>query len=225
METDKKIEASSGKSHKATHVTKSTRLRIKTPSSSKSHKATHVTKSTVLKIESSNLNHILLSYLTQALSMEIASVERLQSRIRQTTSRDLRAQLQRHLQETRTQESRLTELISSLGGKAARDKAHLPIMSFPESVTDFVDKNTMNANVELEGANEDAIVEYGEIIFYETLLQIAQRGEAYDVISSVTQTINEERSMAYWIIANTPNLVTQLLSDIPKPVPEGSTAA
>ena len=59
-------------------------------------------------------------YLNDALAIENAAVQRLQSRIKQTEIENAKQRLQLHLQETREQQNRLKHLISDLSsGKSA----------------------------------------------------------------------------------------------------------
>ena len=73
----------------------------------------------------------LILYLNETLSIENIGVQRLQSRIKQTTIENAKRQLEKlHLEETMEQQDRLRQLISDLGrGKVAatKAKARLPI--------------------------------------------------------------------------------------------------
>ena len=74
-----------------------------------------------------------------------------------------------------------------------------------------------DAEAELRGTSEDAIVESAEIVLYDTLIQIAQKAATEvggDAIPVLTQNLDEERAMMDWIKANTPVLITQLWPDI-----------
>jgi hypothetical protein len=80
-----------------------------------------------------------------------------------------------------------------------------------------------DAEVELSGAKEDAIVESAEIVLYDTLIQLAQKASTEvggDAIPILTQNLDEERAMMDWIKANTPVLITQLWPDIAASVVE-----
>ena len=117
----------------------------------------------------------LVVYLNDALSMENAAIERLQLRIRQTRLQDPKVHLRHHLEETREQQNRLKQLISDLGGKPTRDKSRLPLPSPSKSIENFFKKHMTDAEAELRGTSEDAIVESAEIVLYDTLIQIAQK--------------------------------------------------
>jgi ferritin-like metal-binding protein YciE len=55
------------------------------------------------------------------------------------------------------------------------------------------------AELELKAAKEDAIIENTEIIIYDMLTHLTQKMNAAHAISVLTQSLSEERSMAYWI--------------------------
>ena len=172
--------------------------------------------------KSQNLKNIAIQdklalYLNDALSIENAAIERLQSRIRQTRLQDSKVQLQHHLEETREQQNRLKQIISTLGGKPTADKGHLPIPSSSKSIENSLRKHMTDAEVELKSAKEDAIVESAEIVLYDTLIQLAQKASTEvggDAIPILTQNLDEERAMMDWIKANTPVIITQLWPDI-----------
>ena len=136
---------------------------------------------------------------------------------RQTRLQDSKVQLQHHLEETREQQNRLKQIISTLGGKPTADKGHLPIPSSSKSIENSLRKLMTDAEVELRSAKEDAIVESVEIVLYDTLIQLAQKASTEvggDAIPILTQNLDEERAMMDWIKANTPVLITQLWPDI-----------
>jgi ferritin-like metal-binding protein YciE len=164
-----------------------------------------------------SINDKLALYLNDALSLENAAIERLQARVRQTRLQDSKVQLQHHLKETKEQQNRLKQLISNLGTKPTSDKGRLPIPSPSRFIENTFKKYMTDAEVELKGAKEDAIVESAEIVLYDTLIQLAQKASTAvggDAIPILTQNLDEERAMMDWIKANTPILITQLWPDI-----------
>jgi ferritin-like metal-binding protein YciE len=176
-------------------------------------KRTKKSYSSAQKLKNITIQDKLALYLNDALSIENAAIERLQSRIRQTRLQDSKVQLQHHLEETREQQNRLKQLISTLGGKPTADKGHLPIPSSSKSIENSLRKYMTDAEVELRGAKEDAIVESAEIVLYDTLIQLAQKASTEvggDAIPILTQNLDEERAMMDWIKANTPVHITQL---------------
>lgn len=75
-----------------------------------------------------NANQKIIQYLNDALAMENASEDRLQSRLQESIVEDTRVQLQKHLDETRTQKERLKQIITSHGGEPTYAKAELPFL-------------------------------------------------------------------------------------------------
>ena len=75
-----------------------------------------------------NANQKIIQYLNDALAMENASEDRLQSRLQESIVEDTRIQLQKHLEETRNQKERLNQIITSHGGDPTPAKAELPLL-------------------------------------------------------------------------------------------------
>ena len=75
-----------------------------------------------------NANQKIVQYLNDALAMENAAEDRIQSRLHETIVVDTRTQLQDHLEETRNQKDRLKQIITSHGGEPTDAKADLPIL-------------------------------------------------------------------------------------------------
>jgi ferritin-like metal-binding protein YciE len=75
-----------------------------------------------------NANQKIVQYLNDALAMENASEERIQSRLEETIVDDTRLQLREHLEETRNQKDRLKQVITSHGGEPTDAKADLPTL-------------------------------------------------------------------------------------------------
>jgi ferritin-like metal-binding protein YciE len=157
-------------------------------------------------------------HLNEALAIENAAVQRLQSRIKQARIESVKKRLQMHLEETKGQQDRLRQLISDLSNgqksTATKDKAQLPIPTPPKSLTNIVQRITTDAESELKAAKEDAIVENAEIILYDMLTHLAERMNAANAISVLSQSLSEERAMADWIKTNMPDMVAQLWPEI-----------
>jgi ferritin-like metal-binding protein YciE len=157
-------------------------------------------------------------HLSEALAIENAAIQRLQSRIKHTKIENLKQRLQLHFEETRGQQDRLKQLILDLcnGGKSVttKDKAQLPILVPPKSLSKISGKMMTSAELELKAAKEDAVVENAEIILYDILTHLAERMNAANAIAVLTQSLSEERSMADWIKTNTPDMVAQLWPEI-----------
>ncbi|HET7285469.1 MAG TPA: DUF892 family protein [Nitrososphaeraceae archaeon] len=163
-------------------------------------------------------NQKLTFHLNEALAVENAAVQRLQSRIKQTKIDNVKQRLQLHLEETRGQQDRLKQLISDLGdgakSDATKDKAHLPIPIPPKSLAKVFQKTMTSAELELKAAKEDAVVENSEIILYDMLTHLAERLNAANAITVLAQSLSEERSMADWIKTNMPDMVAELWPEI-----------
>ena len=90
------------------------------------------------------VNNKLLQYLNEMLSTENAALERLESRIQQTTLENVKAQLQQHLQETRDQQQRLINLVKNRGVgttlSPTSSKADLPLLNPKTETTSRVDE-------------------------------------------------------------------------------------
>jgi ferritin-like metal-binding protein YciE len=159
-------------------------------------------------------NDKLLLYLNEALAVENAAIPRIQSRIKDVQLENVKMQLQHHLEETKEQQNRLKQLISSLGGKPTADRAQLPTIMPPKSLAGATKRSITEAEQELKGAKEDAIIENAEVVMYDTMVQLAQLMNAGDAIPVLTQNLNEEKEMADWLRANTPALVTQVYPEM-----------
>jgi ferritin-like metal-binding protein YciE len=169
------------------------------------------------------LGEKLAQYLNETLSFENAAVSRLQSRIKETQLEDAKQQLQQHLEETKEQQNRLKQLITNLGARPTNDSGQLPILVPPRTLANTLKKSMTSAEQQIKSAKEDLIIENAEITMYDTLLQVAQLMNAGDAIPVLNQNLAEERSMADWIRANTPAMITQLYPEIQSSIvlPEG----
>lgn len=194
-----------------------------------------------------NANQKIIQYLNDALAMENASEDRLQSRIEDSIVEDTRIQLQNHLEETRSQKERLKQIITGHGGEPTQAKAELPLLkpntidlvrddltsrssagsssnrqpqepqSNPPSVETIVketDDVRLAPEKELIQSERDAIIEYGEIVKYKMLMEIAKKVGAMDAIPVIDQNLKEEEQMASWIIASTPALLRRVWAQI-----------
>jgi ferritin-like metal-binding protein YciE len=151
----------------------------------------------------------LLIYLNDALAMENASAERLQSRIKETDIEELKITHQKHLEETRQQQKRLEEIISNLGAKPTEEKTELPILTSPKSIAEDMEKKATTAEWQLKYAEQDAIIENAEVVGYEMLIQWAIKVNVDKVIPVLMQNLKEEEDMRMWLRANTPRLFAE----------------
>jgi ferritin-like metal-binding protein YciE len=169
------------------------------------------------------LEEKLAQYLNETLSFENAAVSRLQSRIKEVQLEDAKQQLQQHLGETREQQNRLKQLITSLGARPTNDSGQLPTLVPPRTLDNILKRSMTSAEQQIKSAKEDLVVENAEVTMYDTLLQLAQLMNAGDAVPVLTQNLAEERAMADWIRANTPAMMTQLYPEIQSSIvlPEG----
>jgi ferritin-like metal-binding protein YciE len=185
---------------------------------SKTRTRSNVSTSTKRKGKRLTPNQKLILHLNEALAIENAALQRLQSRIKHTKIENVKQRLQVHLEETKGQQDRLKQLISDLGNghknAATKDKAQLPIPTPPKSLTNIFGRMMTSAESELTAAKEDAIVENAEIILYDMLTHLAERMNATNAIAILSQNLSEERSMADWIKTNMPDMVAQLWPEI-----------
>ncbi|MDQ3969816.1 MAG: ferritin-like domain-containing protein [Thermoproteota archaeon] len=100
-----------------------------------------------------NANQKIVQYLNDALAMENASEERIQSRLQETMVDDTRVQLQDHLEETRNQKDRLKQIITSHGGEPTDAKAELPTLK-PNTI-DLVRDDTTSSSSTAKSTNNN----------------------------------------------------------------------
>src|ERR687897_3529075 len=87
-------------------------------------------KSNVQSQSKSNL----VEELNEILSVENASIDRIISRIDQTSLQELNRRLKQHLEETYLQKSRLQRIITELGGKPTYAQADLSRLALPATI-------------------------------------------------------------------------------------------
>ena len=156
------------------------------------------------------INEKFVLMINNTLAMENAAVERLQTRLAEVTLQDSKQQLQQHLDETREQQKRLQQFIINIGGIPTEERLGLPLPSYPQSIRKFMENSMTAEEWELKKAEEDLIIENAEITCYNMLVQKAQIMNMSDVIPIMRQNLQEEESMATWLRANAPAMLTQL---------------
>ncbi len=167
-------------------------------------------------------NSKLVEYFNECLSVENAAIDRLQTRIDECPLQEGKQRLQQHFEETRGHQNRLQEIISKYGGSPTDAKAHLATPKPPatqlmkKALVDTVKSvkgdtdNPLPEEMELIRTKEDAILEHAEIVSYQMCMQLAERAGAQDAIPLLKQNLQEEESMAKWIMDNTPLMLDQL---------------
>jgi ferritin-like metal-binding protein YciE len=150
--------------------------------------------------------------LNTALAMENAGLERLQTRIQETSLPDVKQQLQHHLQETTEHQKRLQQLITNMGGQATQEKLGLPLLKIPQDMLEMMN-NTMTQNeLELKKTEEDLIIENAELGCYHMLIQKAKiAGVKFQpAVNTLSLNMQDEAKMIDWIWSNTSNMMRQL---------------
>ncbi len=171
----------------------------------------------------SGVNGKLIEYLNEVLSAENAAIDRIQSRIDESSAPEAEQRLKQHLGETRAQQDRLRQIITNRGGDPIDAKAGLPTLRLPattmakkmlsgmaKSVTGEGDTNPLPEELELMHTKEDYGIEQLEVISYKTLIEMCQKLGVQDAIPLLKQSLQEEESMANWIDANASTLFHML---------------
>jgi len=178
----------------------------------------------------SDVNSKFVELLNEAYAAENAAVQRLNERISETPFYEYQNRLKQHVEETISQQNRLSQIIFRLGGKPTDSKAGLPKLTPPmtimlkktientiESITHENKQNPLPEELELLKFKEDIGIEGAEIIAYKTLVEIVQLvpGMEIDLIVPLLQhNLDEETRMHKWGMDNLPNMVGKLLPNI-----------
>jgi adenylate cyclase len=182
-----------------------------------------------------NKNHVqpksnLVEDLNGILSVENASIDRIISRIDQTSLQELNQRLKQHLEETYLQKSRLQRIITELGGKPTYTKADLSRLAPPatsimkkRSITtteskkeDNVRDNSTSSSPEEEELvriKQDRMIEFNELEGYKSLIQTMQTMDMpkqHEITLLLEQSVQEEESMAYWYKMHEPLVIDKL---------------
>jgi ferritin-like metal-binding protein YciE len=155
------------------------------------------------------MNNKLLQYLNEMLSTENAAVERLESRIQQTSLENVKTQLQQHLQETREQQQRLINLIKNRGIgttiSPTTSKSDLPVLNPKTETTSRVDEMISKA----EDTSESTGAHYQE-----KLKSVVNETEK--LMMKVEKEFQEARQDG--IIENTEIILYKTLIDVAKKI-------
>src|ERR687898_2913850 len=170
----------------------------------------------------------LVEDLNEILSVENASIDRLISRIDQTSLQELNRRLKQHLEETYLQKSRLQRIITELGGKPTYAQADLSRLALPATIImkkrsimtaeskkeDKIRDNSMpEEEEELVRIKQDRIIEFNELEGYESLIQTMQTmdmPQQHEITLLLEQSVQEEESMAYWYKIHEPLVIDNL---------------
>ena len=107
-------------------------------------------------------------------------------------------------------------LTTKSSGNSARNRQHQESQnnSSVETIVRETDDVRLAPEKELIQTERDAIIEYGEIVKYKMLMEIAKKVGAMDAVPVIDQNLKEEEQMASWIIANTPSLLRRVWAQI-----------
>jgi adenylate cyclase len=169
----------------------------------------------------------LVEDLNEILSVENASIDRITSRIDQTSLQELNQRLKQHLEETYLQKSRLQRIITELGGKPTYTKADLSRLVQPATTImkkrtittagskkeDNVRDNSIPEEEELVRIKQDRIIEFNELEGYKSLIQIMQTmdmPQQHKITLLLEHSMQEEESMAYWYKIHEPLVIDKL---------------
>lgn len=171
-----------------------------------------------------------VEYLNEALSAENAAVDRITSRMEETPFLQMKQRYQQHLEETRRQQDRLSQIIKQFGEEPTDSKANSPELKPPstmmlkktikdtfKSVTDDKKDNPLPEEMEFLKIKQDVIIEGAEIVSYEALIEVSKRIPNLDsdqIIPLLQQSLEEEMSMKKWCTDNMPMVVDNLLPKI-----------
>lgn len=177
-----------------------------------------------------DINSKFVEFVNEAYAAENSAVDRINSRIEETPFPELQQRLKEHLQETISQQNRLSQIIFKLGGEPTDSKAHLPELKPPmttmlkksiedtvKSITDNKKENPLPEELELLRIKQDIGIEGYEIITYKTLIEMAQRTPGIDLdlfLPLLKQNLDEEINMQKWCMDNLPLVVDNLFPTI-----------
>jgi adenylate cyclase len=170
----------------------------------------------------------LVEDLNGILSVENASIDRLISRIDQTSLQELNRRLKQHLEETYLQKNRLKKIITELGGKPTYAKADLARLAPPATIimkkrsittakskkeNNIRDNSMPEEEEELVRIKQDRIIEFNELEGYKSLIQTMQKmdmPQQHEITLLLEQSVQEEESMASWYKIHEPLVIDKL---------------
>ena len=159
-------------------------------------------------------NNKFIDCLNEILSAENAGIERLHRRIEETPIQESKNILQDHITEEKEQQQRLKNIISYYGRKPTDSKADiLSFNTLTTAVSNTMKNNTQNnttikstdhdnnnnstitpKEVEILNTQEDALIKNDEILAHKTILKLAEKIMAKDVINILKQNLQEKES-------------------------------
>jgi len=185
---------------------------------------------TCTNMTQNDINSKFVEFVNEAYAAENAAVDRINTRIDETPFPQLQQRLKQHLQETISQQNRLSQIIFRLEGEPTDAKAHLPELKPPmgmmlkktikdtvKTITDNNKNNPLPEELELLRIKQDIGIEGSEIVTYKTLIEMAQRIPGLDTalfVPLLKHNLDEEISMQKWCMDNLPMVLEKLLPTI-----------
>ena len=166
-----------------------------------------------------NITKKFILELNEALALENAGIERLQTRIEEISIPEAKQQMQHHLQESLAHQKRLHQFLISMGGDPTQLKAGLPLPSYPELIRKMMDNSMTTYEWELKKTEHDLIIENAEVSCYLMLIEKAQmtKGEFLKAAEPLSLNLKDEQNMVEWIKSNSPDMLSKLWPKIQSP--------
>jgi len=156
---------------------------------------------------------IALAGLNLALSYENAGVDRLEKRLSESIDPEVKQRLDRHLAQTKEQQTRLRETIKSLGGEPIMERGRLPIPEPPQSLKSMIESGSTPNETEVWESLNDLIVEKAETIMYKGGIQALELLKAdKKAIKNLEKNLKEEEAFANWLEKNNPRIAKRLMT-------------
>ena len=150
--------------------------------------------------------------LNEALALENAVIERLQTRIEEISIPEAKTQMQHHLQESLQHQKRLQQIITSMGGEPIQLKLRLPLPSYPDIILKMMNNSMTREEWELKRVEYDMIIENAEVSCYLMLIEKAQiaGGDFLNSVGPLSLNLKDEQNMVDWIKASSPEMLAKL---------------
>ena len=156
---------------------------------------------------------IALAGLNLALSYENAGVDRLEKRLSESIDPEVKERLDRHLAQTKEQQTRLRETIKSLGGEPIMEMGRLPIPEPPQSLKAMIESGSTPNETEVWESLNDLIIEKAETIMYKGGIQALELLKAdKKAIKNLEKNLKEEEAFANWLEKNNPRIAKRLMT-------------
>ncbi|HYO05858.1 MAG TPA: DUF892 family protein [Phototrophicaceae bacterium] len=170
----------------------------------------------------------LVEFLNKTLFLENAAIERLSTRIKETTIQEFKQRMEQHLESTYKQKDILEQMILIFRQRSddtvldsSQKIVNNEINTNVHTLTKALDKNgnfvesikfsleeTEFAKIKL-----DYIVEYDELVAYQTLINLAETTDFHnkdDILLLLRESKREEESMVYWYQVHAPVVLDNL---------------